>query len=444
MSETRPRVAIVGGGFLGMVLALRFAQAGHAVTIFESAPALGGLADAWEVGGVRWDRHYHVTLLSDAATRALAAELGIDDYRWVRTRTGFYTGGKLYSMSDALEFLRFPPLGAIDKLRLAATILYASRLTDGERLEALPVEPWLRRLSGGKTTEKIWLPLLRAKLGDNAGKASAAFIWAIIARMYAARRSGLKTELFGYAPGGYGRIVARFADRLRALGVETLPSTAVERIDGGEAGVTVRTADGERRFERAVVTAAAPAALRLVPQLDARERERLAAFTYQGIVCASVVLRRALGPYYVTNVTDPQPFSAVIEMTALVDPAEFGGRHLVYLPKYVPSDDRAFETSDADIEASFMTALCRMYPHLRADDALAFRVSRTRYVLPVATLHYSRLVAPFATSVPGVAIVNSTHIVNGTLNVDETVALAERAAAALLQSPAPRALEAVS
>ncbi len=43
---------------------------------------------------------------------------------------------------------------------------------------------WLRRWSGNSTYEKIWLPLLKAKLGDAYQRASASFIWAYIDRMY--------------------------------------------------------------------------------------------------------------------------------------------------------------------------------------------------------------------------------------------------------------------
>jgi len=66
---------IVGGGMLGMTLALRLAQRGHLVTLFEGAGQLGGLASAWQLGDVVWDRHYHVTLLSDTCLRALLSEL---------------------------------------------------------------------------------------------------------------------------------------------------------------------------------------------------------------------------------------------------------------------------------------------------------------------------------------------------------------------------------
>src|SRR5205807_8109251 len=100
------------------------------------------------------------------------------------------------------------------------TIFYASRIKNWQRLEAVGVEKWLRRWSGKRTTERIWLPLLRAKLGENYRLASASFIWAIIARMYAARRSGLKTEMFGYVRGGYARVLARFEELLKKEGVE--------------------------------------------------------------------------------------------------------------------------------------------------------------------------------------------------------------------------------
>ena len=49
-----------------------------------------------------------------------------------------------------------------------------------------------------------------------------------------------------------------------------------------------------------------------------------------------------------------------------------------------------------------------------------------KHVFAVPTLNYSSKLPPLFTSVAGVQIVNSAHIVNGTLNVNETVQLAER------------------
>ena len=425
------RWAVVGGGVLGMMLAHRLSQQGKQVTLFEAAEQLGGLASAWELGGVVWDRHYHVILLSDTHLRGLLDELGLaDDLVWQETRTGFYTHGKLYSMSNTLEFLRFPPLGLIDKLRLGFTIFYASKIRNWKRLEKVSVESWLRRWSGWRTFEKIWLPLLRAKLGENYRKASAAFIWAIIARMYAARRTGLKKEMFGYVRGGYARILGRFAELLDRDGVQLRLGTRVEKVDQEDGQTVVETGNSGREvFDGVVVTSPAPVAERICPGLSADEKERLHGISYQGIVCASLLLKQPLAGYYVTNITDTWvPFTAVIETSALVDREEFGGNCLVYLPKYVTPDDPAFEWSDDEIREKFLSALERMYPHFHRDDVLAFRVSRVRHVLAISTLHYSQRLPPMATSVPGLYVVNSAHIVNGTLNVNETLALAERAA----------------
>lgn len=474
----KERVAIVGAGFLGMTLALRLAKAGHSVTIFESGKELGGLASAWQIGDVVWDKHYHVTLASDKHTRNLIEEIGLgDEYRWVETKTGFYTDGKLFSMSDTKEFLKFPPLGMISKLRLGATIFFASRVKNWKRLETVFVEDWLTRLSGKKNFNRIWKPLLKAKLGEAYKLTSAAFIWATIQRMYAARNSGLKKEMFGYVRGGYARVLERFGEVLAKSGVDIRLNTRVASIkkleDGklrvsvpitrrrgdtksfampptkyamvqtaaatvapGFSGMFLAEPDFETckyygngvgdTFDRVILTCPSSVAAKITGQLTTDEKNDLEKIQYQGIICASVIMRSSLSNFYITNITDEMPFTGVIEMSALVDKKEFANNSLIYLPKYVSSDDKLFESSDADIQESFLSGLGKMYPHFRRKDVLAFKVSRVRQVFPLPVLNYSRDLPSIKTSVGGVYVVNSSHIVNGTLNVNETVALAEK------------------
>lgn len=481
MANTNKSVAIIGSGFLGMTLALRLAESGARVTIFEASDAIGGLASTWKIGDVTWDKHYHVTLASDSSTRKLVDELGLgDEFNWVETKTGFYTDGELVSMSDTLEFLRFPPLGLISKLRLGATIFYASRVKDWKALEKVPVEKWLTRLSGKKTFEKIWKPLLKAKLGEAYKETSAAFIWSTIQRMYAARNSGLKKEMFGYVRGGYARVLERFGEVLMEKGVEIRLNSHVSGVERTDAGrFRIATRETRRRndarvrilpettkyaalntaavvsrgfsggfltepdvsarrvvnfprkpdgglFDKVIFTCPSSVAAAMLPGLPAGERRGLENIRYQGIVCASVLMRTSLSNYYVTNITDDAPFTGVIEMSALVDKREFGGNALVYLPKYVAPDDALFEMSDDEIERSFLGGLEKMYPHFKRKDVLAFKVSRVRQVFPLPVLDYSGGLQPARTSIGGVYVMNSSHIVNGTLNVNETVALAEK------------------
>jgi protoporphyrinogen oxidase len=433
------RWGIVGGGILGMTLALRLAQQGKQVTLFESSDRLGGLADAWQLGDVTWDRHYHVILLSDTHLRSLLTELGLEqDMQWVETKTGFYNDGKLFSISNAIEFLRFFPLNLIDKLRFAFTIIYGSKITDWKKLEKISVSDWLTRWSGKHTFEKIWLPLLRSKLGENYKKASASFIWAIIARLYAARRTGLKKELFGYLAGGYHRILERYTEVLMAANVTIKLGQKVANVESLETNqgniVNVEFDDGcFAEFDRLVLTVPAPIAAKVCSGLSTDELDRLNNIEYQGIICASLLLKKPISQFYVTNITDTWvPFTGVIEMTTLVDRAQFGGNTLIYLPKYVVPDDPAFELSDRQLEEQFIQALVHMYPRFERSDVLSFQVSRVRYVLAIATLNYSEKLPPIKTSIPNVYILNSAHILNGTLNVNETIQLAEKAIANLI------------
>lgn len=422
---------IVGGGMLGMTLALRLAEQGKRVTLIEAAPQLGGLASAWQVGGITWDRHYHVTLMSDAALRKLLDELGLDgQIEWAETRTGVFAEGELHSVSNTLELLRFPVLNTWDVLRLGATIMRAARITDWQSLEQIPVADWLTRWSGRRAFERFWLPLLRSKLGEAYAETSAAFIWTTIQRLYAARRSGMKREMFGTVPGGYAQVLETFSRRLREMGVRIRLDSPVQRVRGRDSGAEVELRDGAReRFDHLVVTAAAPAAARLCEGLSAQERQRLEGVRYLGIVCASVLLRKPLEGFYVTNLLDGDlPFTGVIEMSAMAHTRHFGGRSLVYLPRYLAPDDPFFDVPDDEVQALFVPGLKRVHPAIRDADVIAFRVSRVRYVLPLPTLGYSTRMPPGDTSVPGLHLVNSAHILNGTLNVNETVQLAERAA----------------
>jgi protoporphyrinogen oxidase len=423
--------AVVGGGILGMTLALRLREQGKEVKLVEAAKEIGGLASAWKIGDAIWDRYYHVTLMSDLRVRNILTDLQLeDDMQWVETKTGFYTNGKLLSMSNSIEFLRFPPLNLVEKVRLGATIFYASKLKDWKKLESIGVCDWLTKLSGKSVFGKIWKPLLRAKLGDNYQHASAAFIWSIIARMYAARRSGLKKEMFGYLPGGYRRFLQAFEKRLVDAGVTIQKGTCVQRAARVGSVVKLDTTDGfGHEFDHVVFTTPAPTVSKACPDLQPREHGLLNGIRYQGIICPSLLLKKPLAGYYVTNITDEVPFTAVIDMTALIKPEEVNGHYLVYLPKYVDAtDEAAFARRDDDLKAEFWPALKMIHPHLTDDDLITFQVARARNVLALSTLNYSESLPPVHTSIPGVHIVNSAMICNGTLNVNETIQLAENAA----------------
>ena len=431
---------IVGGGILGMYLAHKLSQRGEKVTLLESQSTLGGLTKSWKTGAISWDIFYHVILLSDTTLRSLLQELGLNDkMKWISTKSGFYTGEKLYSMSNSFEFLQFPPLSLLDKLRLGFTIFYASRLKNWKALENVLVEDWLRKWSGNNTFEKIWLPLLRAKLGESYRHTSAAFIWATIQRMYAARRTGLKKEMFGYVEGGYKQILSRFAKHLASNDVEIQTDFRVKTIKSLNMEVVVEDDHGKTvSFDEVIVTTPSHVAADICHDLTLEEKEKHQQIEYLGVICASVLIKKSLSPFYVTNITDKTPFTGIIEMTNLVDRKYFNGHHLVYLPRYVKKDDPLFAKSDQEIKEHFWNYLLSMYNDLSESDLVAFQVARNPYVFALSTLNYSENLPEISTSLSGVHILNSAHIINGTLNVNETLQVVDKAICGILKKAQSR------
>src|SRR5262249_29964185 len=153
------------------------------------------------------------------------------------TRSGFYWNGRLHPFSGALDFACFPLLDPLEKLRFAAGVYRAARLESPAAIDALTVEEWLTHLFGKSVFQKLWLPLLRSKLGEDWKTTSAPFMWATIQRMFSARRSRAQGESFGYLPGGYARMLEVFVAALRRRRVCFHLGAAVRRVvpapDGG-------------------------------------------------------------------------------------------------------------------------------------------------------------------------------------------------------------------
>jgi hypothetical protein len=66
-----------------------------------------------------------------------------------------------------------------------------------------------------------------------------------------------------------------------------------------------------------------------------------------------------------------------------------------------------------------------MYPDLSERDVIHLNMASARRVFALPTLHYSEKLPSVKTSLDGYYIINSAQIINGTLNVNETIQVAE-------------------
>jgi protoporphyrinogen oxidase len=240
----------------------------------------------------------------------------------------------------------------------------------------------------------------------------------------------MKTELFGYVPGGYARILDQLQQRLIRLGVTLRadsPVSQIQRNTGGGFDIQMG-GSATQHFDQIIYTIPGQAIADSCGHLlNDDENSRLCGIQYLGVICASLLLRKPISRYYVTNIVDTWvPLTAVIEMSTIVDPeSQLGGNHLVYLPKYMPQHHDGLNESDADYQEKCLSTLEKMYPSFSRDDVVAMRVARAKRVAALQTIGYSDRLPPVVTSVPGLYVIHSAQILKGSLNVNETLSLAE-------------------
>lgn len=426
---------VVGGGILGAVCALRLAQSGASVSLIESAPTIGGLTRLHEYKNIYWEQFYHVIERTDLDLLALIEELGLtNSLCWGRTNTNYLDEGRLFPLNNSFDYLRLP-LSLIDKIRIGLTIIRGAQISNVGALDNTSLTEWLHKWSGQSALDKLWLPLLAGKLGDNYKIASAAFICSVIKRFYGARAGASKVETFGYTEDGYRQILRELAHQLTAADVRVITQLPVESIRKKKRQFSIVAEKTELNAKNVLVCTASPIAAQICVDLPEVEKRSHLELTYQGVICVSFLLTKPAGNAYLTYITDRAiPFTTIIEMSSLVSSEKFQGYHLVYLPKYLPADDPMFDQNDEEIKIVFIDAFLNIFDHLVEQDIVHTEISKARYVSTVPTLNYQGRLPSVTTSVPGLYICNSAQITDAALSVNESVKLANDKISLLLSS----------
>ena len=423
------RIGIIGGGLMGLTLAQRLSRQGHAVTVFERDKQLGGLTTYHDYGLFFWDRFYHVILPSDNHLIGFLKDIALgDQIHWSRTLTGFYVDHQFYSISGSLEFLRFPLVSVWGKIRLALTILYCSRIRDWQRLETVTTEDWLIRLCGRTTYEKMWRPLLLAKLGESYRRVSAVFIWTYIKRMFSARDSSAQSkEYLGYVSGGYKTVFSRLEQLIHSAGGEIRTGVPVQHIERHpEGGLWVDDGQNREHFDKVIFTSPVNVLQKIATSDLLNIVNGDSTVEYLGVICMVLVTRKPLVPYYVVNIADERiPFTGIIGMSNVVSPQETAGYHLTYLPKYVLSDDPLLQQTEEELRALFLHGLHVMFPALKLEEIERVYINRALKVQPLQVLDYSSLVPQIVTKSEDFFVLNTSQFVNCTLNNNEVIRLVD-------------------
>jgi protoporphyrinogen oxidase len=402
--EPRPHVVVIGAGFTGLSAAWELARRGIAVTVLESDPDVGGLAGTFEVQGERLEKFYHHWFTNDGHVNDLVKELGVADRVVYRpTRTGMYFANTVFRMSSPADVLRFTPLGVLDRLRLGILALRARAVKDWRPLEDLTAKEWLVRLGGRDVYRVVWEPLLNGKFGPFAESISAVWFWNKL-KLRGGSRDRAGAEMLAYYRGGFAALADRLADEVVRLGGVIRTGEAAVALHVRDGAVTgVETTHGVVPGDAVLATTSLPIFADLVaPHVDRSYAKRLRSIDYLANVCLVLELDRSLSSTYWLNVNDPGfPFVGVIEHTNFEPASTYGGRHIVYLSKYLPEDADLFRMSDDEVLEYCVPYLERMFPEFRREWILGAHVWRARFSQPIVVRHYSRLIPEVETPIAG-------------------------------------------
>jgi protoporphyrinogen oxidase len=392
---SRAHVIVIGGGFCGLSAAYELAKSGVSVTVLEADDIPGGLAGSFLVGGIRLEKFYHHWFNNDLHVMRLIEELGLQDQVLVRgTRTGMYFAQRHFRLSTPLDLLRFSPLPFADRLRLGWLTLRARHVRDWRPLEHLTAADWLRRLGGDRVYRVVWEPLLRGKFGDLADEVSAVWFWNKI-KLRGGSRGRAGQEQLLYFRGGFAALTDELANAVvRNHGTVRLgaPVQGLLVANGRVEGAVL--ASGEHlRADAVIATAPLPAIADIIGSQAPPEYARsLRRIRYLGNICVVLELDRSLSGLYWLNVNDAEfPFVGVIEHTNFEPASTYGGRHIVYLSKYLETRDPLYRMGDQDVVDFTFTQLRKMFPDLSREWLRGGHVWRAPHAQPLVERHYSRL-----------------------------------------------------
>jgi protoporphyrinogen oxidase len=258
---------------------------------------------------------------------------------------------------------------------------------------------WMRRWAGERVTSTIWEPLLTGKFGDRARDISMAWLWA---------RIHYRTFDLGYVHGGFDQVYRALLDAVTERGGKVEFGKPVGSIAQPREQVEVTSGEDHYEFDHLIVTVPQPV---FAKATGTESDDVLWRNQYLGATCFVLECDRSVIPYYWLNINDTDfPFLAVVEHTNMVDRAEYGGRHVVYVGNYVPRDDWRFTTDPGELLESYLPWLRKLNPAFDRSWILDWHFSRAGHAQPIVTPEYRELIPPHETSMPGVTLATMSQI----------------------------------
>jgi protoporphyrinogen oxidase len=417
MNHSQQRVAIIGGGFTGLAAAYDLAKQGHAITILERSPDLGGLASGFQIQGTSIEKAYHHLFKTDTDILSLCEELGLKDRLiWHETSMAIYSDGQLSPFTTPVDLLRFKPLSFVNRIRTGLVLLYLQMTNSWKKFTTVPALAWMKKWSGEQATRVIWEPLLKGKFSTYYDRVSMAWLWGRIHTRGNSKERGSVKETLGYVDGGFIVVVEAIKQALLDRGAHIHTGINVQTITTPDAKPHVTYVLGQdvidQEFDQVVVTTPSSVFASLIKEAATDEYLKLLnSVDYLGAVCLVFSSDQSLSKYYWHSISDPNfPFLVFVQHTRYIDTSHYNGKEVYYLGSYIPNDHPYFALDEAALKQLWFSHLKKIFPDFderHVADAHLFRFKNAQHIVD---LSYEERIPPYQTPIRGVYLSNFSQI----------------------------------
>ncbi len=438
------RVAVVGGGLAGITAALRCADAGCEVTLFEARPKLGGLTHSFQRGELSVDNGQHVFLRCCTAYLDLLDRLGVADQVALQSRLDIPVrsadGGRTarlrrnrlpapLHLGDSI--LRFAPLSFAERLRFARAALALRRLDRAD--PAADEQTFGRWLAAHGQSERavaaLWDLVGIATLNAPAREASLALAAMVF-------QVGMLTDAaaadIGWSLVPLQRLHGDAAqESLTKAGAQVHTGAKVRGLSTAGGGWRVAGDAGPLDVDQVVLAVPPAAAEQLLPPGALSMPEGWSArLGSSPIVNAHVVYdRRVLDEPFLAGVDTPVQW--VFDRTA-----QSGLTEGQYVAVSLSAADAIVDTPAAAIRELIVPALARLLPAAGRAEIRDFFVTRERHATFRPAPGTAGLRPPARTGLPGLVLAGAWTATGWPATMEGAVRSGESAATAVVRSGA--------
>ena len=526
-SKASAKVAVLGAGFTRLTTAYKLAKAGHQVCVFEKESRAGGLARGFKLPGWNWylEENYHHLFASDTEAIELIKEVGLADklffkkpvtevyyqsqehkntrtqeqkfpavilklsavilklsavilnliqnlYRpqikfgMTKKRKLFNNPRSIFPLDTPLNFLSFPHLSFIDKMRAGAALGYLKFTPSWQHLERITAKQWILKYMGRRVWKILWEPLFINKFGKSGDKVPASWFWARIKK---------RSQKLGYIKGGFQVLADELVEEIKKLGGEVRFNSEIKKITRLRLNKTqkfslqvknlLRDRVTNFYFEKVVVGLPTTVFLEIISDLyppvqSASKSEsqipkwldiahhpeptegqvrsdfsnyvkRLRKVTNLSALTLILILKKPFfeKTYWLNICGRDFPFLLLVDHTNFIKPRHYAGNHILYIGNYLPNNHSYLKKSKEELLKLFLPHLKRINPSFRVT---SYKLQVTRFLSssaqPVFPLDYSQIKAGLTTPIPNLFLANQDQIYPWDRGINYAIELGKRVA----------------